>query len=170
MREKFYKLIKNLEFKAEFYIGRKNERIFKKIHKGKERLFYDDMIIKLFKNKLHKTPNNKIYFAIRGNRKRQKPLEEAINTAKLTFERKWNVEINSNCEVIPQSPVGEPCLQIIDYLNWTVYRAYTKGEDRYLNFIKEKVSLLVDIYDTEKYPKNYYNKRNIFSLKKISPL
>jgi len=72
---------------------------------------------KLFKNKLHKTPNNKIYFAIRGNRKRQKLLEETINTAKLTFERKWNVEINSNCEVTPQSPVGEPCLQIIDYLN-----------------------------------------------------
>jgi len=128
------------------------------------------MIIKLFQNKLHKTKNNKIYFAIRGDKKRQIPLEEAINTAKLTFEEKWNKEVNSECEIIPQSPVGEPCLQIIDYMNWAVYRAFTKAEERYFNYVKEKVSLLVDIYDFKNYPNNFYNRSNKFSVKKISPL
>jgi hypothetical protein len=170
VREKFYKLIKTLDFKAEFLVARKDEKIFKKRHKGKENLFYDEMIIKLFQNKLHKTKNNKIYFAIRGNKKRQIPLEEAINTAKLTFEKKWNKEIDSDCEIIPQSPVGEPCLQIIDYMNWAVYRAFNKAEERYFNYVKEKVSLLVDIYDYKNYPNNFYNRRNKFSVKKISPL
>jgi len=170
VREKFYKLIKKLDFKAEFFVARKDEKIFNKRHKGKENIFYDEMIIKLFQNKLHKTKNNKIYFAIRGDKKRQIPLEEAINTAKLTFEEKWNKEVSSECEIIPQSPVGEPCLQIIDYMNWAVYRAFTKAEERYFNYVKEKVSLLVDIYDFKNYPNNFYNRSNKFSVKKISPL
>jgi hypothetical protein len=170
VREKFYKIIKKLDFKAEFFVARKDEKIFMKRHKGKENLFYDEMIIKLFQNKLHKTRNNKIYFAIRGDKKRQLPLEEAIHTAKLTFEEKWNKEVNSNCEIIPQSPVGEPCLQVADYMNWAVYRAFIKAEERYLNYVKEKISLLVDIYDFNNYPKNFYNRRNQFFLKKISPL
>jgi hypothetical protein len=55
-------------------------------------------------------------------------------------------------------------------MNWSIYRAYTKGEFRYYDFIKEKISFICDIYDFDKYPKNFYNKRNIFSLNKISPL
>jgi hypothetical protein len=170
VREKFFKLIKNLDFKAEFIVARKNEKIFLKRHKGKENLFYDEMIIRLFQNKLHKTKNNKIYFAIRGDRKRQLPLEKAIDAAMSNFEEKFSKEVKTICEVIPQSPFGEPCLQIIDYMNWALFRAFTKCEERYFNFIKEKVSLVVDIYDFKKYPKNFYNRKNRFSIKKISPL
>jgi len=170
VREKFYKLIKGFNFKAEFFVARKDEKTFLKRHKGRENIFYDEMIIKLFQNKLHKTKKNKIYFAIRGNKKRQIPLEEAINTAKLSFEKKWDKEVDSDCEIIPQSPIGEPCLQVTDYMNWAIYRAFTKAEERYFNYVKEKVSLIVDIYDFKKYPNNFYNKRNKFTVKKISPL
>ena len=48
-----------------------------------------------------------------------------------------------------------------------VSRIY-KGEMRYFN-LSEKYSLIVDIFDTEKYPKNYYTDKNGFD-KKISPL
>lgn len=73
---------------------------------------------------------------------------------------------------MPQTPSGEPCLQIIDYINWAVQRAFIKGEDRYLKFLQEydKISFIVDIYDLDKYPKNFYNKKNVFSINKISPL
>ena len=56
-----------------------------------------------------------------------------------------------------QVPQGEPCLSVIDYLNWAVYRAFTRGEMRYYRQIEAKVSLLVDLYDTDRYPKNWYN-------------
>jgi len=55
-------------------------------------------------------------------------------------------------------------------MNWVVYRAFTKKETRYYNFVKDKISLIVDIYDFGKYPKNYYHKRNPFDINKISPL
>jgi len=55
-------------------------------------------------------------------------------------------------------------------MNWAVYRAFTKAEERYFNYVKEKVSLLVDIYDFKNYPNNFYNRSNKFSVKKISPL
>lgn len=71
---------------------------------------------------------------------------------------------------VRKSPRGEPCLQIVDYMNWAVQRAFVKNEDRYLRFIGEKIGFLVDIYDFKKYPNNFYNKKNKFDLKKISPL
>jgi len=38
------------------------------------------------------------------------------------------------------------------------------------NNIKNKISLVLDIYDFDKYPKNYYTKKNVLSTQKISPL
>ena len=49
-------------------------------------------------------------------------------------------------------------------------RAFTRGEMRYYRQIEAKVSLLVDLYDTDRYPKNWYNKRNPFDANKITPL
>jgi hypothetical protein len=78
IKEKFFKLIKILDFKAKLFVARKVESLFLKRHQGKEELFYVDMIIKLFENKLHLAPVNYIYFAVRGNKKRQSPLNNAI--------------------------------------------------------------------------------------------
>lgn len=170
IREKFFKLIKILDFKAELFVARKIESLFLKRHQGKEELFYDDMVIKLFENKLHLAPINYIYFAVRGNKKRQSPLNNAIITAKNIFEKKSNKIVYSDNKVFPQTPTGEPCLQITDYINWAIYRAFINQDERYVNFIKEKISFIVDIYDLKKYPKNYYSRKNTFSIEKISPL
>ncbi|MCK5707539.1 MAG: hypothetical protein KAI43_07775 [Candidatus Aureabacteria bacterium] len=64
----------------------------------------------------------------------------------------------------------EPCLQVADYMNWVVQRAFIKKEMRYFNFLKEKISLIVDIYDFDKYPNNFYNRRNLFNVNKINPI
>ncbi|MCE5330208.1 hypothetical protein LLG07_07765 [bacterium] len=90
--------------KAELFVARKTENLFIKRHKEKEELFYDDMIIKLFENKLHLKPVNYLYFAVRGNKKRQSPLNNAIITARNIFEKKYNKKIDSECMVIPQTP------------------------------------------------------------------
>lgn len=170
VREKFYKLIIGLDFKAEFIVARKREDIFIKRHKKSENKFYDDLFSKLFENKLHVNEKTIIYYAVRGNKDRQIPIDEAINNAKENFEKKWKVRVDSEIMIQPQSPMGEVCLQIIDYMNWAIQRAFSKGEDRYYKFVEEKVSYLVDIYDTKKYPKNYYTRKNKFDLTKISPL
>lgn len=170
VREKVYKLILKLNFKAEFVVARKIEAIFRKRHQSKMGVFYNDLFSKLFENKIHGNKQNIIYYAVRGNRDRQSVVSEAVQTAILSFEERWKVKIDSEVIVQPQSPVGEPCLQIIDYMNWAIQRVFVKNEDRYLKFVEEKLSFLVDIYDTDKYPKNFYSRRNKFDVKKISPL
>jgi len=170
IREKFYKAILKMPFKSEFIVARKIEQVFIKRHKKKPNLFYDDLISKLFQNHLHKTKSNIIYFSVRTNRARQEPLEDAIRKAMMIFENKHNIKINSEVRIFPQRPEGEPCLQVVDYMNWAIQRAFIKKEMRYYNFVKNKVSLIVDIYDSDKYPKSYYHKRNPFDVNKISPL
>ena len=49
-------------------------------------------------------------------------------------------------------------------------RAILHNDMRYYNFFKEKFGLIVDIYDYKTGWKNFYNKRNPFDIKKISPL
>jgi hypothetical protein len=72
--------------------------------------------------------------------------------------------------VEPQTAVGEPCLQVIDYMNWAVYRAFVRGEMRYYHSVEDKVSLLVDLYDVSRYPRNWYTRENPFDIEKASPL
>lgn len=170
IREKVYKTIVDLDFKAEFVVARKIENIFKVRHKGKENLFYDDLTVKLFKNKLHLSEQSHIYFAVRGSKTRQVPLEEAIQVAKNSFENEHKIKVDSQILIFPQSPYGEPCLQIADYMNWAIQRAFIKKEDRYYKFMESKVKFICDVYDTNKYPKNFYSRDNLFDINKISPL
>jgi hypothetical protein len=170
VREKVYKTILKLDFTSEIFVARKIPSNFIKRHHRNENEFYDDLVGKLFENKLHLAKINKIYFAVRGNKTRQIPLEKAIDNAKIKFEKKWNKKIESSVIVQPQSPSGEPCIQVIDYVIWAVQRAFVKKEMRFFNFIEEKVKYLVDVYDTDKYPKNFYSKKNKFDITKISPL
>lgn len=170
IREKVFKVLKELDFKAEFVVARKNESVFEKRHHKKEGLFYNDLVSKLFENKLHVAEKNTIYFAVRGNKDKQGPFSDAIQAAMIAFENKWKIKNDSEIIIIPQSPSGEPCLQVIDYMNWAIQRAFNRGEDRYYKFLEEKVSFLVDIYDFDKYSNNFYNRKNKFEVNKISPL
>lgn len=171
IRYEVYKLLRTLPFKAQFVVSRKIERVFRNNFEAKESLFYDHLVSHLFQNALHRFQHNFIYFAKRGSRDRQKPLADAIMQGVKAFENKWNTTVTTNISVAAQTPKGEPVLSIIDYMNWAVYRAFTRGEMRYFNSVEEKVSLVVDLYDRAKYPKNWYSRRsNPFDAKKITPL
>jgi len=170
VRYLFYKLIKELDFKAQFIVARKIEKVFRNNFGADEKKFYDHLISKLFRNVLHRHHHNYIYFSERGSRTRQKPLEDAIKQSKEWFEEE-NQTINSAFDIQPQSPKGEPCLSIIDYMSWAVYRAYTRNEMRYFDYVADKVSLLVDLYDVKQSCRqNYYHRKNPFHTNKITPL
>ncbi|MFA5829920.1 MAG: DUF3800 domain-containing protein [Candidatus Gracilibacteria bacterium] len=169
VREKVFKLIKTFDFKAQFIVARKRLDVFMKRHKNNEDIFYNEIVSRLFERSLH-VNDNVIYFSKRDSGNKQNHFTNAIHSAISNFESKYNKKIETQTQVLVQVPTVEPCLQVIDYLNWAVYRAYTKSESRYFDFLKEKISFLCDIYDFEKYPNNFYNKKNIFSINKISPL
>ena len=170
VRQAVFKLIVNLPFDGQFIVARKIEKVFTKGFDRNENKFYDNMVSRLFENVLHQHEQNYVFFAQRGSRKRQKPLETAIYSGVERFEERWGTKVTSQLTVTSQRPIGEPCLQIVDYMNWALYRGYTTGEMGYFDFVREKVSMVWDVYDLAKYPNNFYTKDNPFDTKKISPL
>jgi len=61
---------------------------------------------------------------------------------------------------------------VADYCCWAVQRVFEKGETRFYDYMQDKISLVVDLYDSEKYKSNlnYYTKKNPLTTKnKISP-
>ncbi|MCA9978000.1 MAG: hypothetical protein KC413_19705 [Anaerolineales bacterium] len=170
IRYRVYQLLATLEFRAQFIVARKIERIFQTRYQSQENLFYDTLISRLFENVLHRHAHNSIYFAKRGSSTRQAPLLQAIQQGVARFEGKWGMPVATHFNIQAQMPKGEPCLSIIDYMNWAIYRAFTRGEMRFYNVISDKVSFLLDLYDTRNYPNNWYSKRNPFHINKITPL
>jgi len=169
VREKVFKLLKILPFKCQFIVARKRLDVFTRRHQKNENIFYNEIITRLLENKLHKS-DCVIYFSKRGNQLKQIHLDNAIRSAILNFEGKTNKKVETGTKLFIQVPTTEPCLQVVDYMNWAVYRAFTKKDDRYLSFLQEKISFICDIYDLKKYPNNFYSKMNPFALNKISPL
>lgn len=165
-----YQALAGMNFKAQFVVARKIERVFRNSFDAKETEFYDHLVSHLFTNVLHRHTQNHVYFSQRGSKTRQANLEQAILKGIGKFETRWSKKVDTKTHVIPQTPVGEPCLQVIDYMNWAVYRAFVKREMRYFEFIADKVSLLIDLYDLENYPHNWYSRENPFDIKKVSPL
>ncbi len=147
------------------------ERTFRRAFKCKESHFYDHLVSHLFKNVLHRAARNRILFSKRGDKDRRLPLEHAIRRGVSEFEKRWDTKVQTDVRVQCQTPSGEPCLQIADYMSWAVQRAFVRGEMRYFDFVRRHVALVVDLYDQDRYPRNYYDReRNPFHANKISPL
>ena len=170
IRHLVFNSISKMDFKAQFVVARKNERMFHSRFHGSELLFYDELVSRLFENVLHRYAKNHIYFAQRGSRKRQAPLQQAIRAGIARFEAKWKTNIKSEFSVYSQTPPSEMCLQVVDYMNWAVYRAFVNREMRYFHLTESKISFLVDLYDTKNYPHNFYSRENPFDIEKASLL
>lgn len=168
VRYLFYKLISTLEFKTQFIVARKIETVFRNNHRAKETKFYDNLVTKLFENVLHRFQHNHIVFSKRGSRERRKPLEHAIWKAKQRFEQKHSFGKDvTTFKIVPETPLGEPCLSVIDYMTWAVSRAFNTGQMTHYDFVSNKVSFLRDIYDFGASP---YCRKHPFDISKAAPL
>ena len=88
-----YQTISKLDFKAQFVIARKIERVFRNSFDSKETKFYDHLVSQLFTNVLHRHSQNHIYFSQRGTKIRQANLEQAILKGAKNFESKWTIKV-----------------------------------------------------------------------------
>lgn len=96
-----------------------------------------------------------------------------MNKARERFAKKEDAAVISS-EVVfnVQNPRTEPLLCVPDYLGWTVQRVFERGDTRYYDFVRERISLVVDLYDAEKYEgsQNYYTPRKPLNAEnKIGP-
>jgi len=163
VRMKVFELIKQIDCSFECVVGRKIPAIFERKHQSLENEFYADILSHLLKNKF--SSNDKLILNIseRGSSTSNKNLNLALNIAKQRFIQNNNdKEIKTSIGFNILNHTLEPLLNIADYFCWAVQRVFEKGELRYYDFIFDKISLIMDLYDAPNYKDwgNYYNPKH----------
>ena len=151
----------NIKVSAEVIVARKLENIFIKKHERRESQFYADILSHLLKSKLGKDGKLVLNIAARDKTTAQVHLDNALEIAKERFRTNpRNVEksIRKHVTFNVQPQTRDPLLALPDYMLWAVQRVFHQGETRYYDTLKDKLPLIIDMYDTEHYKDwgNYY--------------
>jgi hypothetical protein len=127
----------------------------------------------LLKNKLSLGQRQVITIAERGKSTRNHVLELAMAKARERFAKKKDpAGISPDVVFNVQTPRTEPLLCVPDYLAWAVQRVFERGDTRHYDFVRERVSVVVDLYDAARYEgsRNYYSpRRPLTSENKLGP-
>lgn len=121
---------------------------------------YDQLITRLFKDRLHKNDEYVITFATRGSSDRTQALKTALETARRRFERKWDIHTDATMQIHAVASATNACLQASDYFLWAIQRCYERREDRYMDYIWSRCRLIWDVDDRRKNKYGvYYNQK-----------
>ena len=132
---------------------------------------YDDLVRRVFQNKLHVADESRIVLAPRGRSDRTVALRSAIDRAKDDFERRWRKGIDRPVNVRALSPAQAPGIQVVDYYLWALQRMYERGEDRYFNLLASQYRFVMDLDDTRRKPYGeWYSEKNPLILDKMKPV
>ena len=169
----FLRYLRDLKCEAEIVVARKIHSLFVNKHHGKDDEFYADVLSHLIKGRLKQPRRIVLNIAERGSSTRAKVLDDALAKASGRAGKHWGSD-DLKGEVVfnVQTPVREPLLAVPDYLGWAVQRIFEKGQVRHYDYLQEKIRLVVDLYDSEKYAgnRNYYNAKNpLTAQNKIGP-
>ena len=150
VRERMFKWIRATDCSLEMVVGRKIPALFARDHHGQDLEFYADLLSHLLNNKLKLGQRQVINIAERGKTTRNQVLELAMAKARKRFaENQDAAEISSEVVFNVQNPRTEPLLSVPDYLARAVQRVFERGETRHYDFLRERISLVVDLYAEE---------------------
>jgi len=113
-------------------MAKEAEALFRYDRKLRADDMYDDMVMRVFRNLLHKTDVNRILFARRGKSDRKEALLSAIAAAKRHFGAKWGHYYDVPTEIESAYPSSSAGLQVIDYYLWALQRLCETHEERFL--------------------------------------
>lgn len=109
---------------------------------------YDTLVSRLFKNRLHLTPEVEVCFAARGKSDRTAALRVALDKARQRFESAWQREVDSRIVARQSTPPREAGLQAVDYFLWALQRHFERGESRYAELVWPQVGLVHAVDET----------------------
>lgn len=139
---KFYAVIKDMRAVRD-YVSRRNQ--MDSAYRYHPNELYDLTVRMLFKQHLHKEDHYRITFARRGKSDRTKALVDQLEKTRMRFLEQHRLEREPELAIVPAYPWQEPCLQLADYCLWALQRCYERHEDRFLQSIWPKVSLVHDV-------------------------
>lgn len=159
LRYKFFELLsKQIDFSLQAVVGRKDIGRFTTKHNSQEREFYADLLSHLLKDKAN-YDKLVINIAQRGSSTRIVNLEEALLKAQERhLKRNTGTDYRAEIQFNVQRYTEEPLLAVVDYGLWAIQRIFEKGETRFYDLVRDKLPLIIDLYDAENYQKfrNYY--------------
>lgn len=121
---------------------------------------YDALVSRLFKNRLHLSPEVEVCFSARGKSDRSAALALALETARKRFEGKWAKQVAAAIHARQSTPARDPALQAVDYFLWALQRHYEKGESRFVELIWPKVGVVQAVDETDSAPYGVYYTKN----------
>ena len=152
VRQVFYKFLRDLDCSIEVVVARKKAEIYASKHNNREAEFYADILSHLIKNKLRMGRELVLNIAHRSNSTSNRNLEAALDKAVGRFlKKRAPEEICTRVSFNVQNHLTEPLLNIADYLCWSVQRVFEKGETRYYDYMRDRISVVLDLYDTANY-------------------
>lgn len=173
LKKVFFDFILTTDCTFQAVVARKNVDYFKKKHNDTEASFYADLLSHLLKDKFNYS-KLVLNVAERQNSTSNKNLERAIAIASERSRKKNpEKEITANFRYSVHKFQDEPLLCVADYFCWVIQRVFEKGEVRFYEYLLPKISLVLDLYDSDNYAgwKNYYTAKNLLTPKnKIGPL
>lgn len=175
VRERFFKLLKTLNCSFEAIVARKVPDLFMNKHESNEAFFYADVLSHLLKNKFRKHEKLVLNIAGRGSSTKNKNLTLALEKAKERFaSQNPDKVLRTRVVFNVNNQTNEPLLNVADYFCWSIQNVFERGNTRFYDYLQDKVSTVIDLYDFESYGRsgwpNYYGPRNPLTAKnKISP-
>lgn len=162
VRKLFFDFIKSLNCSFEAVVAAKIPSLYVHKHNANQKEFYADLLSHLLHEKLTIDKRLVLNIAERNTSTRQDNLELGLQKAIARFT-KQNPDsvINPNVVFNVQNQLTEPLLNVADYLCWSIQRVFEKGETRFYNYMKDKIKLVVDMYEDEEIEEGenmYYSK------------
>lgn len=132
---------------------------------------YEQLVLNIFKDRLHVAHENRIVFARRGQSDRTTALRHAISLAKERFEKRWRKGVDRPTEIVSSFPHEYAGLQAVDYFLWALQRFLGGREARFFEAVRNRFALIVDVDDTRNHPYGeYYTSRNPLEQERMMPV
>jgi hypothetical protein len=140
VRKMAFEMIKSIDATFDVVIEKKDYQIYEKKHNGNQSEFYADMLSRLIHNMIDNQPKIVLNIAHRSRCTTHNNLEKGLQKA-IIIARNKNIVFNANANVVfnVQQPTGEPIINMADYYLWAIQRWVERKEDRYVNFLEDKI-------------------------------
>lgn len=150
VRKMVFELIRSIDCQFDAVVGKKSYRIYEKKHNGNQAEFYADMLSHLLHNSLIGHEKLVLNIAHRSRCTNHINLEKGLQKALVIAKHKFP-EISSSCETVfnIQYPTTEPIINLADYFLWALQRKLERGEERYFDFIENKIGDIAILYEDD---------------------
>ena len=121
---------------------------------------YDTLVSRLFKDRLHLSPEVRVCFARRGSSDRSLALSGALEKARQRFAERWHRPVAGVVSARESTPLHDVALQATDYFLWALQRHYELQESRFLELLWPQVALVHAVDEKHRAPYGeYYTKK-----------